>query len=137
MPFNFLMLWNDHRIGPEDYLCQSLDWYLEACCRYLRITQPAKFAFPPCRFAGKRLIRKKFLKMQSNFPTKDKKELTMAAYSPIRLKIQRKCNHFMLNIWFCWRLNCRNTTKTRMQRFSNRNTGWGHEFFAFAHMFVN
>ena len=47
---NFLMLWINHRIGPEAFLCQFLDWYLEACCRYSWKTQPAKFAFPPCMY---------------------------------------------------------------------------------------
>ena len=38
----------NHVIGPEDYLCQFSDSYLEACGRNSRKTQPAKFAIPPC-----------------------------------------------------------------------------------------
>ena len=38
----------NHSIGPEDYLCQFLDWYLKAWCSISRKTQPEKFAFPLC-----------------------------------------------------------------------------------------
>ena len=38
------------RTRPENYLCQFLDSYLEACGRNSRKTQPAKFAVPPCNY---------------------------------------------------------------------------------------